>query len=152
MLYAFILTLLATTASPLRVVPVTAYIQTDMIYFVSRYPILSNTCGTDYAAHTAAAYVTFCIALYSANSRPIHWYRNSFGSGHIYIYVYEMTVCRICLIMNSGVLGRAIRPIRARWCVLERTAGYYMAGGDIYVYGNTMYNMICLEYRESMIL
>ena len=88
MLYAFILTLLATTAPALRVVPVTACIHTDMIYFVSRYPILSNTCGTDYAAHTAAAYVTFCIALYSANSRPIHWYRNSFGSGHIYIYMY----------------------------------------------------------------
>ena len=83
-----ILTLLATTAPGQHVVPITAYIHTNVIYFVPRYPILSDTCGADYVVQSAAAHATICrAALCSTYSRPIHWYKN------MWIWTYMRWLC-----------------------------------------------------------
>ena len=63
----------------------------------------------------------------------------TFGSG----YIYDMSVCRIGLMMSSRVLGCASRAIWVWWRVLKATEGWYIAGFDIYIY-------ICIAIQRTI--
>ena len=142
--YAITLNLLATTATTNYVLPITAFIHTDLIYFVLRYSILDDICGADYVAQSAAAHATFYTALHSTNRCPIAV--ETIGSG---------CICHDCLqhlshdgqSRNGQCYTFNVSPMTR-----SEAHSWILYTWLRHMCFNSMYNMICLESCRFIII